>query len=83
MTEPTVDIRDAAKMMKIHPKTVLDKINSGELPAAKMGRAYVMLTQDVLNLIEQQIVRQTAERMGSPTRRHQRRPAKSLALKLA
>lgn len=83
MTNLTVDIHGAAELMKIHPKTVLDKINAGELPAAKVGRAYVLLTKDVLNHIEQQIMRQTAERMGSPTRRHQRRPAKSLALKLA
>ncbi|MDR7295461.1 hypothetical protein J2X16_000782 [Pelomonas aquatica] len=49
--------------MKIHPKTVVDHINSGALPAAKIGRAYVMLTRDVMALITRQVAEQTAARM--------------------
>jgi excisionase family DNA binding protein len=79
---PTVDIYGAAELMKIHPKTVLDKIGSGELPAARVGRAYVLLTSDVLAHIQQAIARQTAERLGAPAR-HQRRAAKSLPRRLA
>lgn len=79
---PTVDVNEAADLMKVHPKTVLDKINGGELAAGKVGRAYVMLTRDVLALVEQQIVAQTAERMGTP-QRHQSRAAKSLPRRLA
>lgn len=65
---PTVDVIQAAELMKVHPKTVLDKINAGELAAGKVGRSYVMLTRDVLALVERQILAQTAERMGSPKR---------------
>lgn len=61
---PTVDVPQAAKLMKVHPKTVLDKIQVGDLAAGKVGRSYVMLTRDVLALIERQIIAQTAERMG-------------------
>lgn len=78
----TVDIHGAADLMKIHPKTVLDKINAGELPAAKVGRAYVMLTSDVIALIERAVQEQTAARLGMPAR-HQRRSARSLPRKLA
>lgn len=63
----TVDIHQAADLMKVHPKTVLDLIGSGAIPAAKVGRAYVMLTKDVLSHIESAIVRQTAMRMRRPT----------------
>ena len=61
---PTVDIDGAAGLLKVHPKTVLDMIGRGELPAARIGRAYVLLTKDVLHLIEREIVRQTAERIS-------------------
>lgn len=65
----TVDVEQAAELMKVHPKTVKDLISSGALPAAKIGRAYVLMTKDVLNYIEHMIVKQTAERMGTPVRR--------------
>jgi excisionase family DNA binding protein len=63
---PTVDITQAAELMKVHPKTVLEKINSGELAAGKVGRAYVFMTKDVLALIEREIMAQTAVRMRRP-----------------
>ncbi|MEO6279178.1 helix-turn-helix domain-containing protein [Roseateles sp.] len=63
----TCDLNEAAALMKIHPKTVADHIDSGALPAARIGRAYVMLTKDVMALIEREIVKQTAERMRRVT----------------
>ncbi len=65
---PTVDIHGAAELMKVHPKTVLDLIGDGALPAARVGRAYVLMTKDVMSHIEQQIIAQTAARMRAPTR---------------
>lgn len=65
---PTVDLDEAAWVMKVHPKTVQDYIKSGELAAGKVGRAYVMMTRDVLALVEKQIIDQTAARLGTPTR---------------
>lgn len=55
-------------MLKVHPQTALELIQSGAIPAAKIGRAYVMLTKDVLTYIENRIVAQTAERMRTPIR---------------
>lgn len=65
---PTVDLTQAADLMKVHPKTVQDYIKSGELAAGKVGRAYVMMTRDVLALVEKQIIDQTAARLGTPVR---------------
>jgi len=54
-------------------------IRECKIPAAKVGRAWVMLERDVLDYIEQQIRRQTAERLGrtSPQVRRQRRAAQA------
>lgn len=72
----TVDINQAADLMKIHPKTVIDKIQAGELPAARIGRAYVLLTRDVLQYVEASIVRQTAQRMGGTYITKAQRPSR-------
>lgn len=64
---PTVTLEQAAELMNVHPKTVVDHINSGTLPAAKIGRGYVMLTSDVMALVTHYIVQQTAERMRRVT----------------
>ncbi len=72
----TLNITEAAELLKVHPKTVLELIGSGALPAARIGRAYVMLTKDVLAHIERAIVKQTAARMGVPDiASHMRRSA--------
>ncbi len=68
MYGPTVTLEQAAELMNIHAKTVVsDYINTGELPAAKLGRGYVMMTSDVLALIQRRIAQQTAERMRRTT----------------
>lgn len=59
----TVNVPQAAALLQVHPKTVLELINTGALAAGQVGRAYVMLTKDVLQYLETTIIRQTAERM--------------------
>jgi len=68
----TTDLRGAADIMKVHPKTALDIIQSGAIPAAKVGRAYVMMTKDVIAYVESRIMAQTAERMRRPTKETRR-----------
>ena len=63
----TLDIKSASELMNVHPNTVLDLIGKGALPAGKVGRAYVLLTKDVMAYVENLIIRQTAERMGITT----------------
>lgn len=65
---PTTDVVGAAELLKVHPKTILSLIDSGAIPAAKVGRAYAMLVRDVLSYLEQSIIAQTSERMRAPTK---------------
>lgn len=66
MNSHTLGIKEAADLMNVHPKTVEELIHVGIIPAAKIGRAWVMLTVDVLKHIENEIIRQTAARIGKP-----------------
>lgn len=74
----TLTLIGAADRMNIHPKTLQDLIHKGKIPAAKIGRAFVLLEKDVMDYIEQQVVAQTAERRGLPARSTIRR-VRSLA----
>lgn len=78
MNGQTLDVPGAGAMMNVHVKTVLDLINDGTLPAGRVGRAYVLLTKDVMAHIERVIIQQTAARMGGePLRRQKRRPSRA------
>lgn len=65
----TLSTLQAAELMNVHPKTVEDLIRQGTIPAAKIGRAWVMLERDVLRYVEDQIINQTAQRLGIPKRK--------------
>jgi len=73
----TCSISEAARLLKVHEETVKDLVHAHKIPAAKIGRAWVMLERDVLEYLERQIQLQTAARMGwvLPQVRRQRRPA--------
>ena len=58
----TLDLRGAAALMNVHPRTVEAMARDGRLPAAKIGRAYVLLERDILAFIERTIACQTAKR---------------------
>lgn len=60
---PTLNVKTAAEVLHVHPKTVEGLIHSCALPAAKVGRSYVLLAKDVMAYIENQVCRQTSERM--------------------
>ena len=65
----TLDIQGAANLLKIHPVTVARMIRDGSIPAARIGRAYVLMERDVLDFIERQISAQMTRRGEStPTR---------------
>ncbi|TXD58910.1 helix-turn-helix domain-containing protein [Ralstonia sp. TCR112] len=62
-TADTVGVLGAAEIMRVHPKTVEDMIRAGTIPAAKVGRSWVMLTRDVMAYVERQIMEQTSKRL--------------------
>lgn len=78
-SDPTVDVKGAANIMKVHPETVKEMILAGAIPAAKIGRGWVMQTIDVLKIVQQQIAAQTAARMGGRRVTKARRPGRSHA----
>lgn len=65
----TLNTTQAAEVLKVHPKTVEDLIHEGFIPAAKIGRAWVMMTAHVMKYLENQIIQQTAARRGLPVSR--------------
>lgn len=64
-TSPTMSLTEAAAALKIHPHTLEKLIRSGEIAAGKPGRAYVLLTRDVLAYAEKIILRDTADILRS------------------
>ena len=65
----TLDIHSASKLLCVHPNTLAKLIHTGAIPAARIGRAYVMLEHDVMEYATNEIVKQTAQRMGVTLRR--------------
>ena len=47
----TLTLEEAAEFLKIHPVTLSVKAASGEVPAAKIGRAWVFLEIDLITHI--------------------------------
>lgn len=73
MVPGTVRVDEAAKMMGIHPDTVLSMIRENRIPAGKIGKAYIMLYTDIMGICTRAIAQQTAERMGpGPIRRRRK-----------
>jgi excisionase family DNA binding protein len=76
----TLDLQGAAALMKIHPVTLGRMINDGKIPAARIGRAYVMLERDVLGYVERQIGSQTSLKREKGGRQGKTRTAVAAAL---
>ncbi len=66
MNNDTLNTTEAADLLKVHPKTVEDLIKDGTIPAAKVGRAWVMLKAHVLQYLENKIIQETSVRRGMP-----------------
>ena len=60
----TLNTLEAAQVLKVHRNKIEQLINAGAIPAAKVGRAWVMLERDVMKYLEKQITNQTAARLG-------------------
>ncbi len=58
----TYDINEAADFLKVDRATALERAASGELPGAKIGRAWVFLESDLVEYLRDKVRRQTTER---------------------
>lgn len=62
-TSTTCSVKEAADILKVHASTIEKLIGTGEIPAGRIGRAYVMRTIDVERYAEKVILDQTADRL--------------------
>ena len=60
----TVSVLEAAALLITSDQTVLRLIDAGSLPAAKLGKSWVLFRADVLGYLQGEIRRQTAERLA-------------------
>jgi excisionase family DNA binding protein len=53
----TLTLQEAAELLKIHPVTLLEKANAGEIPGAKIGKRWVFVKIDLIDHIRSQYPR--------------------------
>jgi excisionase family DNA binding protein len=58
----TYDINEAADFLKVDRSTALELAGRGELPGAKVGRAWVFLELDLVEYLRDTVRRQTDRR---------------------
>jgi len=44
----TLNLEEAAQLLKLHPSTVLAKARAGDIPAAKPGKCWVFIDEDLI-----------------------------------
>jgi len=59
----TYDAQETADILKTDVTTIRALIDDGKLPAAKIGRAYVIREDDLDDYLAQKVREQTAERI--------------------
>ena len=62
-TSITCTLKEAADILKVHQETVSKLIASGDIPAARTGKQYMIMTRDVVKYAEKLIMQQTADRI--------------------
>ena len=82
-TKPTMSLLEAAETLKLHPRTLEKMIRAGDIPAGKPGRAYVLMTRDVLAYAEKTIMTQTADRLRALPLPHGRRKVARAQVRVA
>ena len=50
----TLDLLEAAKLLKLHPQTLLQRARAGEIPAAKPGKCWIFIEEDLIDWIRSQ-----------------------------
>ena len=68
----TLNLTEAADMLKVHENTVLDLVSSGDVPGAKIGRAWVFLDDDLFAYVRKQINQQSANRVAGKSGNHRK-----------
>jgi excisionase family DNA binding protein len=64
----TLDLDECAALLKVHPNTVAERAAAGDLPGAKIGRAWVFIEDEVLDYLRAQVQIQVAQRKTKQAR---------------
>lgn len=59
----TLNLEETARFLKVHTETVSRLAKTGQLPGAKIGRAWVFLEEDLIEYLHEQIQAQQTMRM--------------------
>ena len=60
----TLSISEAAEVLKVHENTVAELVGTGAIPAAKIGRAWVFIDDDLFDFVRKEIFRQSTARVA-------------------
>lgn len=60
----SLDLKEAAEILKVHENTVMELVGNGMIPGAKIGRAWVFIDEDLFDYLRKEIVRQSAARVA-------------------
>jgi excisionase family DNA binding protein len=52
----SLSLTEAAELLRLHPETLRQRAKSKAIPAAKFGRAWVFIKEDLLAAVRQQYV---------------------------
>jgi excisionase family DNA binding protein len=67
----TYDIDETADFLKVDRETARDLATAGELPGAKVGRAWVFLETDLVEFLKDRVRRQTNQRRAEEAARQE------------
>lgn len=66
----TLTIKEAADFLQIHPQTLRNRAACGDIPGAKIGRAWVFIEIDIADYLRSQYHRRTLQGDGKETLCH-------------
>ena len=66
----TLTIKEAANFLQIHPQTLRNRAACGDIPGAKIGRAWVFIEVDIADYLRSQYHRRTLQGDGKETSCH-------------
>lgn len=67
MSDVSLNLKQAAAYLKVHPVTLSRLAASGRVPGAKIGRSWVFREEELSGWLQEEIASQTAERSHSDT----------------
>ena len=70
MNTRTLNVEEVCSLLKIHCSTLYQKIASGEIPAARIGRSWVFVEEDVIGYVRKQYKKESTPAAPQPAQQH-------------